>query len=457
MVCIALYKLPIPAHSLTQYLGDVVRISPNELSFTSIPATKDIYYHQTKTRPAMPKSMSYARPEANPTLFSVRDVNEHSRQKAAFTHAFSPRALKDQEPLILRYCDAWITMLAREATSPAGIDMVTAWNWLTFDIIGDLTMGASFDCIKTAKTHPWIAMLFNSLTFGVIFDLIRRLPPLKFALPFFVPLKQLAENRKRILEYTQEKVAARVRAGEERKVEDFFADLLRKGNYTEEGLISQAYMLTIAGTETSASALSGATYYLSLYPDALATLQSEVRSSFTSPDQITGDSTRPDKLPFTTAVLEEALRLFPPAPSHALRESPGGVTVDGEYIPKGVGVTTQNYPMSRDPRYWWKPNEFHPERWLKGDDCPEEFRSDNKAASNREYHPFMPLRSEVILLFLFLIHKFAHRPQDLIHTNAFFLNSQLFPSVPAPVLESISLTWKCASHWRNSCGISIGS
>ncbi|KXS95248.1 hypothetical protein AC578_9456 [Pseudocercospora eumusae] len=359
--------------------GDIVRISPNELSFARPEAVKEIYYNPTKTKPGMPKSLSYARPDT-PHLFSVRDIAEHQKQKAAFTHAFSPRALKEQEPIVLQYTDAWISMLAREGTGPHGIDIVKAWNWLTFDIIGDLTFGASFDCVKTATTHPWIDMLFDSLTFGIMYDMIRRIPILKFGLPFVVPIKKLKQNRVEIREYTRQRVAARVETGTKRDTEDFFSDILSKGQYTEEGLISQAFMLIIAGSETSASALSGATFYLSHYPQALKRLQEEVRGAFTSSDQIVGDSTAPAKLPFLHACIEEALRLFPPAPSHALRVSPGA-TIDGQYIPAGVCVTSQNYPMSRDSRYFNVPAEYHPERWLKGDDCPPDFRDDNKAAS----------------------------------------------------------------------------
>lgn len=51
----------------------------------------------------------------------------------------------------------------------------------------------------------------------------------------------------------------------------------------------------------------------------------------------------------------------------------------GEYIPQGVTVSCENYTLARDPRYWERPEEFLPERWLG-----EGFAGDDKKA----FQPF---------------------------------------------------------------------
>lgn len=94
-------------------------------------------------------------------------------------------------------------------------------------------------------------------------------------------------------------------------------------------------LLIIAGSETTATALSGATYLLSSRPEILAKLQEEVRTSFKSEEEITLISVQ--KLKYMLAVLDETLRLYPPVPNAIARKTPPtGNTICGEYIPPDV-------------------------------------------------------------------------------------------------------------------------
>lgn len=93
--------------------------------------------------------------------------------------------------------------------------------------------------------------------------------------------------------------------------------------------------MIIAGSETSATALSGVTYYLCKNDTALQKLASEVRSAFITDADINFDST--SRLTYLNAVIEEVLRLYPPVPSALQRlPPPGGETVDGYFVPEGV-------------------------------------------------------------------------------------------------------------------------
>lgn len=104
---------------------------------------------------------------------------------------------------------------------------------------------------------------------------------------------------------------------------------------TNEQLTLNAELLIIAGSETTATALSGATYLLGKHPDILAKLTHEVRSYFSSEDEITLLSVQ--KLKYMLAVLDETLRLFPPVPSSLPRiMHKGGDTLCDVYIPEDV-------------------------------------------------------------------------------------------------------------------------
>lgn len=102
----------------------------------------------------------------------------------------------------------------------------------------------------------------------------------------------------------------------------------------------------LAGSETTATTLSGATYLLLTHPAALAALAREVRSAFASADEITLGSVSAGKLPYMLAVLNEALRLYPPVTSGLVRVVPAeGEQISGHYVPGGVSFFSDRLPL----------------------------------------------------------------------------------------------------------------
>lgn len=104
-------------------------------------------------------------------------------------------------------------------------------------------------------------------------------------------------------------------------------------------LNSHARTLINAGSETTATALSAATYFLSQNPEPLAKLTAEVRSAFSSEEEI--DLLSVQHLSYMLAVLDEALRLYPPAPGGQPRViAKGGDIILDRYVPEGVSVSS---------------------------------------------------------------------------------------------------------------------
>lgn len=104
-----------------------------------------------------------------------------------------------------------------------------------------------------------------------------------------------------------------------------------------EHLASNASILVIAGSETTATALAGLTYFLCMNPHALAKLTAEVRSTFKSESEI--DIHSAGQLTYLKACIDETLRAYPPIP-HGLPRvvPPGGRTISGRYVPEKVSV-----------------------------------------------------------------------------------------------------------------------
>ena len=91
----------------------------------------------------------------------------------------------------------------------------------------------------------------------------------------------------------------------------------------------------LAGSETTATALSTITYYLLRTPRVMEKLQRDIRAKFTDYSKINSKSTL--DLPYLDAVILEGLRVYPPLPFALPRVVPeGGDTVDGHHLPAGV-------------------------------------------------------------------------------------------------------------------------
>jgi cytochrome P450 len=119
--------------------GPVVRLGPNELSFIDAQAWKDIYGFQPAGKsenPKDPRFFDFASLEVK-SLVNSTDA-DHARARRIFSKAFSDKALKEQEPLFVKYADLLAEKLREkiEADAKAKIDMVEMLNFTTFDIMG---------------------------------------------------------------------------------------------------------------------------------------------------------------------------------------------------------------------------------------------------------------------------------------------------------------------------------
>jgi cytochrome P450 len=117
-----------------------------------------------------------------------------------------------------------------------------------------------------------------------------------------------------------------------------------------------------AGHETTANALSWSVYLLSQAPDARERIEAEV-------DEVLGDRRfepeHLERLVFTRAVIDEAVRLYPPAPIIS-RAALNDDRIGNLRIPRGSIVTIAPYVLHRHRTLWDEPDAFMPERFLPG-------------------------------------------------------------------------------------------
>jgi cytochrome P450 len=138
-------------------------------------------------------------------------------------------------------------------------------------------------------------------------------------------------------------------------------------------ICENAAPLITGGSEPSSSLLAAATYLLLTNPSILAKLTAILRTVFKSNKEI--NSVTVNKIDYLLAVLNEAFRLYPPAPVILGRVTPPeGCTIAGSFIPGNTVVSVNSWGASRSSTNFIRPTEFIPERWMGA----PEFKDDKR-------------------------------------------------------------------------------
>ena len=122
----------------------------------------------------------------------------------------------------------------------------------------------------------------------------------------------------------------------------------------------ESLVMLLAGHETSANALTWCFYYLSRNPHVRAKLEAEVDEVLGGQPPTMQDC---DRLPYTSAVFDEALRIAPPTYIVG-RTAIEDCVLGGYRIPKGTVVQPCWRMPQRDDKYFPEAGKFKPERWL---------------------------------------------------------------------------------------------
>ena len=235
------------------------------------------------------------------------------------------------------------------------IDVYNEMNRVTLDIVGktlfSVNVKSEFDKVNSALTKIMTAIRNRSRF-------------MRF--PLWVPLPshlRIEHNRKVLDETISEIINQRRNATG--KFDDLLTMLMEvedadtRERMTDKQLRDEVLTIFIAGHETTANALAFTLYLLAKNPEAKKRLQKEIDELFTG-REMTFEKLQ--KLEYTTMVIKESMRLYPPAwmvPREAAKDD----VIGGYQIKKGDKVLTSPYAMQRSPRYWKNPDAFMPERF----------------------------------------------------------------------------------------------
>ena len=275
----------------------------------------------------------------------LADGAEWRRQRRMLAPFFSPRAVPDFAHHVARHARDLVAELSIAA--PGEIEL--------FAPLRMLTLSVAAKALFSMDIRPHIASIQ-----ALARDYATRLAQptmLDFLLPAGIPSPRdlpRARFRRRWMALIARMIAERRRSPPDSP--DLF-DLLAASEI-ERGLFDQqvATML-ITGSETTGAALFWSIYLLADHPEAQARVAAEAMAS--DRGALDDPAQAYNLLPYTRAVVQEALRLYPPALS-IVREALADDEAGGVVIPKGATVEMAPWVLHRHRKLWREPNRFDP-------------------------------------------------------------------------------------------------
>lgn len=236
------------------------------------------------------------------------------------------------------------------------VDVVAEMTRLTIGVLGQTLFDADLsplrslgDAFEVAQDHA----MFEMVTLG--------------ALPLWLPLPRNRQFRvaRQQLDDAVQALVAQQEPGSTGSGNDVISLVTRA--YRDESdarvrrrrLRDELITILLAGHETTASTLSWTWSLLARHPEAAAAVHAEAVGALGDRTPGYQDVAR---LPYTTMVIQEAMRLYPPVwglPRKAISSD----EIGGYHVPAGADVMICPYTLHRHPGFWANPDQFHPERF----------------------------------------------------------------------------------------------
>jgi cytochrome P450 len=294
-------------------------------------------------------------------LIAEGRVWKHQRRTLA--PAFTPRAVNTLIPHMIAATDDTIAKL--KAASAGPVDLREAMQRMTLEIAGRTMFSFGMER-HGAALRDFVMEYGVRLARPHVFDLVL---PLNWPSPQDISRKLF---RRRWTRFVAMLMAERRAAGKNSDAppRDLF-DLMGEARdpetgaaFSDEQLGDQVATMILAGHETTATALFWALYLLALDPATQQRLADEVRGAHGALEM--------ERLKFTRAVVDETMRLYPPAFLIA-RAANGPDTIAGLPVKKNDIVLVSPWLLHRHEKLWQDPNAFIPARFMPPSPAPDRF------------------------------------------------------------------------------------
>lgn len=415
-------------HRLHQEYGPVVRVGPNEVSFNSLTAMRQIYGAGSAFgRPGSFYGMFdvYGRPH----MFTFYTSPEHSARKKILSQMYS-KSMVMKNPVadsIQSKIRQFIELIETDPHTASHLDKSLHYysldniTWMVYRDHGGATdalgKGASDRQIlndieqPTARRYSWFQIhlpLYTRLAMSCG-SLLKSALDFLGLLPGKIPLAYSGLQDYALATFKAHRPDDNSRAPNnacglmERLLNEQKVDGGEEPPIPDLDIAAESADHLDAGLKTTSDTLMFSLWALSLpgnqrFQQRLAAEAGSVKDQQQADKGSISPAETCDRLPFLDAVVKETLRLYAPIPASQPRTSSRDTTIDGYYIPAGTLVSCQAYSLHRNSEVFNDPYTFNPDRWLV-DEVEElrrwwwPFSSGGRMCLGMQYVQFSPFPS----------------------------------------------------------------
>ncbi|KAJ7461562.1 high nitrogen upregulated cytochrome P450 monooxygenase 2, partial [Mycena latifolia] len=351
--------------------GPFVRTGPNEISIAHPDAIKAVLGSG-----GFPKGPYYD-PRKDPTVaarpLDALQGDAHASRRRIWNRGMGSDSLQEYESIVANR----VTQLVDRLEGLSGPVDISEWfSFFTFDFMGDMAFGGGFEMMRDGGDREG---LWTIVSQGIVATSV--LAHIPWLVPILQKIPKANEGIKRLQTFSVGCATRRIKSGSQ--VKDLWYHLTDEAGMEKEKpgfaeAVADGVLSIIAGSDTTATALSSFVCFLLLNPDIYHRVQAEVDHVYPDVD-FPFDTSRHADLRLLTACLNETLRLHPPVPTNGTRRVPagGGRVIAGRFVPAGTDIHVPPYSIHRDSRNFSpSPDKFDPDRWLRQRKADEVLNSD---------------------------------------------------------------------------------
>ncbi|KAI9841181.1 MAG: hypothetical protein M1837_000969 [Sclerophora amabilis] len=380
----AVFKQSMPRLNIDLHKthGPLVRIGPNHVSISDPEALKTVYGFTNIYRKSAfyPMGEAYHEGKLLPNLFTTQNNDYHAALKRVAGNAFSMSAVAELEPYVNNCVDLFISQVEEISESGSKAIDISAWlQYFAFDVLGEINFSRQLGFLKSGSdVENMIAAIDMVLQYVSVIGQVPKLHYFLLGNPLLPKLVPGFEDANQILGFSLKMCRERLQNPVERK--DILTRLFETHKASPEKLsFREIVAITttniIAGSDTTAITLRAVLYHLCRNHEIYEKLRAEIAEAEAA-NQLSSPVTYNEaaKLPYLSAIMNEAMRIHPSTGFILERLVPaGGATLCGTHLPENTVVGVNAWVIHRNTDIFGQDVEtFRPERWI--DSSPEEIK-----------------------------------------------------------------------------------
>jgi len=369
--------------ALHRKYGPIVRIQPNQLSFSSPEAARQILspgkgFHKTNFYWVFP-------PYGNPDVFTEIRENVHATKKRFVNQPYSLASFQALTPWIDKTIEILMNKLDSQVERAVEVvDLGNFLHWFAFDVLGEMAFSSSFGFIEQEKDVDGAINFIDTVQQydGIVgqipfLDYFLRRSPFWDYLPFVTPLANNHVTRTALGQMAAREDGTAVVDRRDLLSQLFEAHEKDPEKFDKGSVFAVAHGAIFAGSDSTASTMQTFMWNVLNNKPVYEKLTEEILNADRNLQlgEIVAWEESQKCLPYFQACLKEAMRVGPAVGLAIYRKVPGlGADIDGVFVPGGTELAVNAHVLHKDKAIFGVDADvFRPERWLgkEGDEKSE--------------------------------------------------------------------------------------